>query len=83
MRWYVPSTARGHARTTEVRDERRDHCVQPVRSEQVDHHDDVLAQLREAGPVHELLPGFFYVTRAHEIVEICKQPNVFQSDHLH
>ena len=50
----------------------------PFDPSQVDHHDGVLAQLREAGPVHELLPGFFYVTRAHEIVEICRKPNIFQ-----
>ena len=50
----------------------------PFDPSQVDDHDTVLAQLREAGPIHELLPGFFYLTRNQEIVEVCKKPDIFQ-----
>ena len=50
----------------------------PFDPSQVDHHDAVLARLRDAGPVHELLPGFFYLTRHREIVDVCKLPDVFQ-----
>ena len=50
----------------------------PFDPRQVDDHDAVLARLRAAGPVHELLPGFFYLTRHQEIVDVCKRPDVFQ-----
>jgi cytochrome P450 len=50
----------------------------PFDPAQVDHHEAVLARLRAAGPVHELLPGFFYLTRHREIVEVCRKPDVFQ-----
>jgi cytochrome P450 len=50
----------------------------PFDPSQVDHHDALLAQLRSSGPVHELLPGFFYLTRHREIVDVCRRPDVFQ-----
>jgi len=50
----------------------------PFDPSQVDHHDETLARLRAAGPVHELLPGFFYLTRHRDIVEVCRKPDVFQ-----
>lgn len=50
----------------------------PFDPAQVDHHLPTLARLRDAGPVHELLPGFFYLPRHQDIVDVCKRPDVFQ-----
>ncbi len=50
----------------------------PFDPAQVDHHLPTLARLRDAGPVHELLPGFFYLTRHQDIVDVCKRPDLFE-----
>lgn len=50
----------------------------PFDPAQVDHHLPTLARLRDAGPVHELMPGFFYLPRHQEIVDVCRRPDVFQ-----
>src|SRR5271166_287222 len=45
---------------------------------QVDHHEDLLAELRRNEPVAEVLPGIFYLSRYDDIVEVCRQPDVFR-----
>lgn len=50
----------------------------PFDPAQVDDHDGVLRQLREAGPVHEVVPGVFYLTRHRDIIDVCRQPERFE-----
>jgi cytochrome P450 len=50
----------------------------PFDPSQVDHHDAVLARLRRDGPIHELLPGFFYLPRHRDIIDVCRQPELFE-----
>ena len=49
----------------------------PFDPDQVDHDRDVLTQLRREAPVVELMPGFFYVTRYDDIVEISRDAKRF------
>lgn len=44
---------------------------------QVDHHEDLLAELRQVEPVAEVLPGTFYLSRYDDIVEVCRHPETF------
>ncbi|HEV8297073.1 MAG TPA: cytochrome P450 [Acidimicrobiales bacterium] len=50
----------------------------PFDPRQVDHHDAILARLRAEAPVHELLPGFFYLPRHQDIIDVCRQPELFE-----
>ena len=49
----------------------------PFDPDQVDDDRDVLTQLRHEAPVVELMPGFFYVTRYDDIVEISRDAKRF------
>lgn len=49
----------------------------PFEPAQVDDHFEVLATLREADPVTEVMPGVFYVARRDDIVAVSKDPATF------
>ena len=50
----------------------------PLDPAQVDDHQPVLARLRREAPVSELKPGFFYLARHQDVMEVCRAPQVFR-----
>jgi cytochrome P450 len=50
----------------------------PLDPAQVDDHQDVLARLRREAPVSELKPGFFYLARYQDVMDVCRAPQVFR-----
>lgn len=43
----------------------------------------MLARLRQEAPVSELKPGFFYISRHQDVLEVCRSPEVFgQGRHI-
>ncbi len=49
----------------------------PFEPAQVDDHFEVLAGLREADPISEVMPGVFYLARRDDIVAVSKDPATF------
>ena len=55
----------------------------PFDPQQVDEHDSVLERLRHEQPVSELRPGFFYLARYHDVMEVCRSPQIYgQGRHI-
>lgn len=55
----------------------------PLDPVQVDDHEPVLARLRRETPVSELKPGFFYLARHQDVMDVCRTPEVFgQGRHI-
>ena len=50
----------------------------PFDPAQVDAHDAVLARLRRESPISELKPGFFYLARYQDVLDVCRAPGVFR-----
>jgi cytochrome P450 len=50
----------------------------PLDPVQVDDHQSVLARLRHEAPVSELKPGFFYLARHQDVMDVCRAPQVFR-----
>jgi cytochrome P450 len=50
----------------------------PLDPAQVDDHQSVLARLRREAPVSELKPGFFYLSRYQDVMDVCRAPQVFR-----
>jgi cytochrome P450 len=50
----------------------------PLDPEQVDDHQPLLARLRREAPVSELKPGFFYLARHQDVMDVCRAPEVFR-----
>lgn len=50
----------------------------PLDPEQVDDHQPALARLRRESPVSELKPGFFYLARHQDVLDVCRAPQVFR-----
>jgi hypothetical protein len=50
----------------------------PLDPAQVDDHQTVLARLRREAPVSELKPGFFYLARYQDVMDVCRAPQVFR-----
>lgn len=50
----------------------------PFDPAEVDHHLPALAQLRRECPVSEVVPGVFYLAKHEDIIDVCRQPDVFQ-----
>jgi cytochrome P450 len=55
----------------------------PTDPAQVDHHDPVLGRLRSQAPVSEVKPGFFYVAKYKDVMDVCRAPQTFhQGRHI-
>ncbi len=50
----------------------------PFDSAEVDNHLPTLAQLRRECPVSEVVPGVFYLAKHEDIIDVCRQPDVFE-----
>jgi cytochrome P450 len=50
----------------------------PLDPGQIDDHQPVLARLRREAPVSELKPGFFYLARHQDVLDVCRAPEVFR-----
>jgi len=50
----------------------------PFDPDQVDHHLDLLAELRRTAPVAEVMPGVFYVSRYDDVVAVCRDHDTFR-----
>ena len=50
----------------------------PLDPAQVDDHQSVLSRLRREAPVSELKPGFFYLARYQDVMDVCRAPQVFR-----
>jgi cytochrome P450 len=50
----------------------------PLDPGQLDDHQPVLARLRREAPVSELKPGFFYLARHQDVMDVCRAPEIFR-----